>query len=57
MADWLEDDRPDQEANFAEAEELSQRQKLMAEAMKTEPARGADYEARRCPNRLLRWKS
>ena len=32
--DWLEDERPDQEASFAETEELSQRQNLMAEAMK-----------------------
>ena len=31
--DWLEDDRPDQEANFAETEELNKRQRLMQEAM------------------------
>ncbi|MBL81614.1 MAG: RNA polymerase sigma factor RpoH [Rhodospirillaceae bacterium] len=31
--DWLEDERPDQEANFAETEELNKRQRLMQEAM------------------------
>ena len=31
--DWLEDERPDQEANFAETEELNKRQALMQDAM------------------------
>ena len=31
--DWLEDERPDQETNFAEAEELDKRQTLMRDAM------------------------
>lgn len=31
--DWLEDERPDQEAKFAETEELNKRQRLMQEAM------------------------
>ena len=31
--DWLEDDRTDQETNFAEAEEFSARQSLMQEAL------------------------
>lgn len=31
--DWLEDDRQDQEAQFAETEEMSKRQQLMADSM------------------------
>jgi RNA polymerase sigma-32 factor len=46
--DWLEDERPDQEASFAETEELSQRQNLMAEAMKNlNPREVRIIEARR----------
>ncbi len=46
--DWLEDERPDQEASFAETEELGQRQNLMAEAMKNlNPREVRIIEARR----------
>ncbi|MEC7245856.1 MAG: RNA polymerase sigma factor RpoH [Pseudomonadota bacterium] len=46
--DWLEDERPDQEASFAETEELSQRQNLMVEAMKNlNPREVRIIEARR----------
>ena len=46
--DWLEDERPDQEASFAETEELSQRQNLMAEAMQNlNPREVRIIEARR----------
>ena len=46
--DWLEDERPDQEASFADTEELGQRQNLMAEAMKNlNPREVRIIEARR----------
>jgi len=46
--DWLEDDRPDQEASFAETEELRQRQNLMGEAMQgLNPREVRIIEARR----------
>jgi RNA polymerase sigma-32 factor len=46
--DWLEDERPDQEASFAESEELSQRQNLMMQAMQTlNPREMRIIEARR----------
>jgi len=46
--DWLEDERPDQEASFAETEELSQRQSLMADAMQNlNPREVRIIEARR----------
>ena len=46
--DWLEDDRPDQEASFAETEELRQRQNLMGEAMQgLNPREARIIEARR----------
>ena len=46
--DWLEDDRPDQEASFAETEELRQRQNLMADAMQgLNPREVRIIEARR----------
>jgi RNA polymerase sigma-32 factor len=46
--DWLEDDRPDQEASFAETEELRQRQNLMVDAMQgLNPREVRIIEARR----------
>ena len=46
--DWLEDDRPDQEASFAETEELRQRQNLMVDAMQgLSPREVRIIEARR----------
>ena len=46
--DWLEDNRPDQEASFAETEELRQRQNLMGEAMQgLNPREVRIIEARR----------
>ena len=46
--DWLEDDSPDQEARFAETEELRQRQNLMGEAMQgLNPREVRIIEARR----------
>ena len=46
--DWLEDDRPDQEASFAETEELRQRQNLMVDAMQAlNPREVRIIEARR----------
>jgi RNA polymerase sigma-32 factor len=46
--DWLEDERPDQEASFGESEELSQRQNLMMQAMQTlNPREMRIIEARR----------
>ncbi len=46
--DWLEDERPDQEASFAEAEEKSQRHNLMLEAMQgLNPREMRIIEARR----------
>ena len=46
--DWLEDDRPDQEASFAETEELRQRQNMMGEAMQgLNPREVRIIEARR----------
>jgi len=46
--DWLEDERPDQEASFAEAEEKSQRHNLMLEAMQgLNPREMRNIEARR----------
>ena len=46
--DWLEDNSPDQEARFAETEELRQRQNLMGEAMQgLNPREVRIIEARR----------
>ena len=46
--DWLEDDSPDQEAIFAETEEMRQRQNLMGEAMQgLNPREVRIIEARR----------
>ena len=46
--DWLEDDRQDQEASFAETEELRQRQNLMVDAMQgLNPREVRIIEARR----------
>ncbi len=46
--DWLEDERPDQEAHFAETEELDKRQALMRDAMQgLKPREVRIIEARR----------
>ena len=58
MAGLVEDERPDQEAYFAETEELDKRQGLMRDAMQgLNPGKCALSKPAALPNRHSRWKS